>query len=72
MAEGRGRAEWARTAALLAMIANVNRDPKRRPRPYRPSDFDPYARAPSTRRTTELRDLKAMFTGAKRRRGAKR
>ena len=41
MAEGRGRDEWGRTAALLALIANVNRDP-RRGRAFRPSDFNPY------------------------------
>jgi len=42
MAEARGRDEWARTSALMALIANVNRDPKRT-RAFRPSDFDPYA-----------------------------
>ena len=42
MAEARGRAAWAHTASLLAMLANVNRDPKRT-RPFQPADFDPYA-----------------------------
>jgi hypothetical protein len=28
-----------RMAQLLALIANVNRDPRRRKRPYRPEDF---------------------------------
>jgi hypothetical protein len=42
MAEARGRDEWARTSALMALIANVNRDP-RKSRPFKPSDFDPYA-----------------------------
>ena len=42
MAEGRGRAAWAHTSSVLALIANVNRDPKRQ-RPFRPADFDPYA-----------------------------
>ena len=41
MAEARGRDEWGRTAALLALIANVNRDP-RRGRAFRASDFNPY------------------------------
>jgi len=39
--EARGRAAWAHTASLLAMLANVNRDPKRT-RPFQPADFDPY------------------------------
>lgn len=43
MAEGRSKAEWARLSSLLCMIANVNRDPKRRSEPYQPTDFDPFA-----------------------------
>lgn len=42
MAEGRGREAWARTSAILTLIANANRDPKRG-RAFKPSDFDPYA-----------------------------
>jgi len=41
MAEGHGRDEWARMSALLALIANAHRDPKRG-RALRPSDFDPF------------------------------
>ncbi len=44
MAETRGRAEWGRTSALLALIANANRDP-RRTKAFSPDDFNPYARA---------------------------
>ncbi len=32
--------DW-RMAQLLALIANVNRDPKRRPRPFEPEEFMP-------------------------------
>jgi hypothetical protein len=42
MAEARGRDNWAHTSAILALIANVNRDPKKG-RPFKPADFDPYA-----------------------------
>ena len=42
-AEGRQRAEWNRTAALLATVVNVNRDTKRHPAPYKPEEFNPYA-----------------------------
>jgi len=41
MAEARGRDEWGRMSSLLALIANVNRDP-RRTRAFRPADFNPY------------------------------
>ena len=42
MAEGLGRERWAHTSLVCALIANANRDPKRS-RPFKPSDFDPYA-----------------------------
>jgi hypothetical protein len=41
MAEGRGRDEWGRMSSLLALVANVNRDPKRTSA-LRPADFNPY------------------------------
>ena len=44
MAEGMGRERWAHTSVLGALLANANRDP-RRGRPFKPSDFDPYASA---------------------------
>ena len=42
MAEARSRDNWAHTSAVLALIANVNRDPKKS-RPFKPADFDPYS-----------------------------
>ena len=42
MAQAAGRAAWAHTSAILAMIANANRDPKKKPTPFRPDDFSPY------------------------------
>ena len=41
MAEARSRAEWDRTAALMALTANIHRDPKKTRR-YKPKDFNPY------------------------------
>jgi hypothetical protein len=41
MAEERQKSEWQRSSALMALIANVNRDPKHRP--FSPDDFSPYA-----------------------------
>jgi hypothetical protein len=42
MHEGRDKARWAHTAALAAIIANCNRDPRTTPTPYSPNDFNPY------------------------------
>ena len=47
MAEARLETEWARASALLALIANVNRDP-RKARAFRPDDFNPFAEARTT------------------------
>jgi len=46
MAEGRLDQEWNHTSAVLAMLANVHRDPKKC-RPFRPEDFHPYRRRAS-------------------------
>ena len=40
MAEARQQAEWQRVSALMALLANINRDPKHTP--FKPEDFNPY------------------------------
>lgn len=50
MSEGLGRERWAHTSAILALVANVNRDPKKRARPYKPDDFNPYRDRESKKR----------------------
>jgi len=40
MGDGRRQDRWQHTSNLMALIANVNRDPKKG-RPFRPSDFNP-------------------------------
>ena len=44
MADAAQRNTWQHTSSLLSMMANVARDGKKRPQPYRPSDFNPYER----------------------------
>ncbi|MGH7143119.1 MAG: hypothetical protein ACREJ2_03175 [Planctomycetota bacterium] len=63
MAEGHGREAWAHTAALLALTANVHRDPKKS-KPFSPSDFHPYEAAACRKPVPKLKDLsvlKAVF-----------
>ena len=63
MAEAKARDEWNRTAALMALTANINRDPKKT-RPFKPSDFNPYeAKNESVAKMKDLSVLKAVFVG---------
>jgi len=40
MVEGKQTEEWNHTSAVLAMLANAHRDPKKT-RPFKPGDFHP-------------------------------
>lgn len=44
LAEAKSRDAWGHTAAVMALLANCHRDPRKRKRAFRPGDFDPYAR----------------------------
>ena len=63
MVEGTQRARWSRTSAVMALIANVNRD-SRRSRPYRPSDFDPYESEASETTVLDKDGLRKLLTEA--------
>lgn len=51
MAEGRSKADWATASSLMAMTANVNRDPKRRAQPFGPEDFNPWTETRQAKRS---------------------
>ncbi len=40
MAEAKSKDSWSHTSSILALIANVNRDPKKS-RTFKPDDFNP-------------------------------
>ena len=62
MADARRRDEWQHTSAVLAMLANVHRNPKKKPQPFTPADFNPLAeRKPVTIAKTDIRILKRVF-----------
>ena len=62
MAEARSEHNWAHTSALLALIANVNRDPKKS-KAYKPADFNPFSERvrQAARVKTDIRILKQVF-----------
>ena len=43
MADGAQRAAWSIASAVMALIANCNRDSKSHPRPFTPDEFSPFA-----------------------------
>jgi len=43
-----------RAGIVASTLANVNRDPKRRPEPYRATDFMPYRRVDSAAQSADL------------------
>jgi len=61
MAEARDRQLWAHTSSLLALVANVNRDVKKRPRPFKPADFNPHERKKGAK--LGVAELKEMLEG---------
>jgi hypothetical protein len=61
MAEAKGKEAWGRMSALLALVANAHRDPKKT-RAFKPADFDPYAAAERpVGKTKDLSILKRVF-----------
>lgn len=43
MLDGKQRHDWSIASAVMALVANIHRDPKRSRR-LNPSDFDPFAK----------------------------
>ncbi len=41
MSDAKTKGDWARTASIMAVIAEVNRDKKKRPAPFTANDFNP-------------------------------
>jgi hypothetical protein len=58
MAEGVSKAEWGRTSSIIAMLVNVNRDPKKAP--VKPSDFNPWVKK-TVHRIENLGELRGFF-----------
>jgi len=73
MADGRSFAMWGHTSNIMALLANIHRDPKKS-RPFGPSQFNPHAARQSQsrkRRTTVeqlANDIMRVVGGEKRKR----
>ena len=67
MSDGLLDNQWSHTASVLAMIANVNRDPKKG-KPLKPDDLNPTVEKeiPVTEMPqSDLRELREFFTRRK-------
>ena len=63
MADARHRDEWNHTSALLALLANCHRDPKKH-RAFKPGDFHPQPakqREPAPLPPADITLLKTVF-----------
>ena len=62
MAEARQRHDWSIASGVMALLASVHRDPKKR-RAFKPSDFDPFARKADAGQPipADVRVLKDVF-----------
>lgn len=58
--------EWNRVSALMALLCNINRDPKKA-KTFKPADFNPYLQTNSNKENViEVKDdkSKALFKKA--------
>lgn len=65
MHRGHRRDAWYHTAAIWAILANANRDPKQRSKPFLESDIHPDGEAAYTKPklSTDISSFKRAFTG---------
>lgn len=52
MATGREKSQWEQVSLLASICANPYRDSKKRPEPYTPADFNPFASKKSAKAGT--------------------
>ena len=57
MAEGVAKERWNHTSQLLAMLCEINRNPKKRRRPFTADEFHPFLRRHVRRGTPYTREL---------------
>lgn len=62
MADGKERGAWSMTSAVMALIANCNRDPKAHPRPFSPDEFSPFGKPANRQRKAIPHSDKSMKT----------
>ncbi len=66
MTDARRNDQWSHTAAVMALTANVHRNPKKRSQPYTPAEFHPLVEQKKTpTKKAGLKALKDVFVDRK-------
>jgi hypothetical protein len=58
---------WQHTSWLMTMLANINRDVKKKPEAFTPENFDLFAskrETPVVATKADMESIRAFFTGA--------
>jgi hypothetical protein len=67
MSAARCAVAWNQTSAVMALIANCHRDPKKKREPYEPGDFNPYtprrAKTENVGEVSSMAELKGLLMG---------
>lgn len=62
MHDAKCETDWNHTASLMALIANINRDPRKRTAPFSISDFHPMLQRVAAKPTpSDITSLKNVF-----------
>jgi len=61
MAEAKGQDHWNHTSALMALVANVHRDPKKS-KVLKPADFHPHIKGQTKRDKPPKADITLLKT----------
>ena len=64
MAEGRGKMEWGQTSCLMALVANILRDPNKT-KAVNPGDFNPYLQKAKPVMKITMAQLRGMIPDPK-------
>lgn len=67
MATGRLESEWDRTAQIVAVMAELKRDSKKRAKPYTAKEFNPYrSNGSQAKAEGSIEDLKVFLPRGRR------
>ena len=63
MADAKRHDAWQHTSTLLALLANIHRNPKKKPQPFSPAEFNPLnnERKRPAKVKAGIRILKSLF-----------